>query len=469
MFNSVEFALMLLSMFISVTKQNRSAVMFLFEVALSYDKSTGEFRKTNGVLESVRRMFEPLRALGVFHGVTYEMENIKTTSVGVITCGWPGASGVLTWMGRVIGCTGDVKSPERQTDELVQEAEVEAIRKSLAEGLELLEFTPVGRIQEMVNEWTRKAKTDGRFEDWFGRGQGERSKARVSTNGSPIECSGGESSDAKLDSLVERVEGGKSGDERKAHGSEYSAQLSNIQWDGAKLAGILGLYSSGQYAAAPMKCGLRRWGRVDKQYVYRAPSHLVGRYGLAKPSMITTATAPVSLTRVEPKCVGNTEHPSGELYSGVDEAEDIDLESEYESMASTDSLISSGDVEGSTVGSRSRVGSFKFPAGDGSRPVTPELEHGLNGTTPSVSPLLTPKMLAVDLFDGWASAWETEQLCMWWSCLETKAVEGSTEALGSGRGGAEGEFGVWADGWEREQFGQWERSLRRGSGGWKCW
>ncbi|KAG9125310.1 hypothetical protein FRC07_008146, partial [Ceratobasidium sp. 392] len=82
MFNSVEFVLMFLSIFSSVTAENIKAVMFLLGLAFQYDAmDLWTAMKEYGLYDQVMTMVEPLSALAECSG--YDMSGMDKDDLTV--------------------------------------------------------------------------------------------------------------------------------------------------------------------------------------------------------------------------------------------------------------------------------------------------------------------------------------------------------------------------------------------------
>ncbi|KAF8749525.1 hypothetical protein RHS01_09993 [Rhizoctonia solani] len=76
-FSSVEFVLMLLSMYACVTKEVRTTVMFLLEIVFGYEPLRRRYGREPR-LHEVQTLFEPLLELARIHGAEYKREDIQT-------------------------------------------------------------------------------------------------------------------------------------------------------------------------------------------------------------------------------------------------------------------------------------------------------------------------------------------------------------------------------------------------------
>ncbi|EUC63251.1 hypothetical protein RSOL_487050 [Rhizoctonia solani AG-3 Rhs1AP] len=143
-FNSVELVLMLMSMFTCVTKDIRTTVMFLLEIVFGYEPLTRRFVRKPKVHE-VRTLFEPLSALALSHCTEYTLDNIQTKADALAM-----VSAILQPI--LIRLTP---------------AEFAEIHNKADDAVEIMIYTPLSEIQDMVAQWASDARMDSKFYNWL--------------------------------------------------------------------------------------------------------------------------------------------------------------------------------------------------------------------------------------------------------------------------------------------------------------
>ncbi|KAG9097425.1 hypothetical protein FRC07_010790, partial [Ceratobasidium sp. 392] len=239
MFNSVEFVLMFLSVFSSVTKESVTCVWALLYIAFDYNKEERKVRPVDWFKRQMAlKSIEPLTALAASYG--YDMKKTNKEKMSDTE-----AYELL--------CAIVVPILEKLSLE-----ELEEISKTESGGSELL-VLPLEDIKALVKMWTQHAREDEEKYEQFG---GLPALGSVKyTRGDPTDTS---NASATRDFGTERVL-----DETVQHGldeaprSEKLGPWSKMKMDGKTAAFILAYCN--EYAAATTKTNLRRNGRVVKR------------------------------------------------------------------------------------------------------------------------------------------------------------------------------------------------------------
>ncbi|KAG8775459.1 hypothetical protein FRC12_001480 [Ceratobasidium sp. 428] len=244
MFNSVEFVLMFLSIFSSVTEENIKAVMFLLGLAFQYDTIDLWAMMTQyGLYAQVLTMVGPLSALAECSG--YDMTDVDKEDLSVTEA----YEMLRAIMDPIMG----------QLDP----AEMEQIRYTAMSGGEILDLPPA-RLGALVQNWTRHARDD---EEKYGR-FGKLVVAKNTGRASGIGSADADGTSAKqAGSRPKRHMPGP--DEAVKEGPDHRPQdekldaWSKMKMDDRTAATIVEFCK--QFAAASTETTVKRSGRVKKR------------------------------------------------------------------------------------------------------------------------------------------------------------------------------------------------------------
>ncbi|QRW20036.1 hypothetical protein RhiXN_09013 [Rhizoctonia solani] len=143
-FSSVEFVLMLLSMYACVTKEVRTTVMFLLEIVFGYEPLRRRYGREPR-LHEVQTLFEPLLELARIHGAEYKREDIQTKE---------DAMGMVTGILRPILIR-------------LSAAEFAEIHSKADEAVDIMLCASAREIEEMIAEWTCEARANAKLQNWL--------------------------------------------------------------------------------------------------------------------------------------------------------------------------------------------------------------------------------------------------------------------------------------------------------------
>ncbi|KAG8743845.1 hypothetical protein FRC10_011312 [Ceratobasidium sp. 414] len=222
MFNSVEFVLMFLSMFSSVTKESIQAVTLLLHLAFQYN--IGNVRGVD------------------FHEYEFTMAAIEPLSALAESCGY------------------DMKKINK-VEMSKMPAELGEISKTGSSGSEVLAL-PLDEVRTLVKMWTQHARDDEEKHGWFGALPALGS-VEYTTSGAPADTRGTFMNDdcGPASGSNQAVKHGPD----EAPRSEKLGRWSKVRMD-AKTAAIILAYCN-EHAAVPAKTTLRRNGRVGKRQI----------------------------------------------------------------------------------------------------------------------------------------------------------------------------------------------------------
>ncbi|CAE6445061.1 unnamed protein product [Rhizoctonia solani] len=143
-FSSVELVLMLLSMYTYVTRDIRTAVMFLLEIVFGYEPATRTFGRKPTVHE-VRTLFEPLSALALCHSAEYTLEEIQTETDALAM-----VSGIL-----------------HPVLIRLSPAEFAEIHNKADDAVDIMLYTPLSELQHLVSQWASDARSNTKLDNWL--------------------------------------------------------------------------------------------------------------------------------------------------------------------------------------------------------------------------------------------------------------------------------------------------------------
>ncbi|CAE6476609.1 unnamed protein product [Rhizoctonia solani] len=144
MFDSVELVLMLMSMYACVTRDIRTAVMFLLEIVFGYEPLTKKFGRKPKVHE-VKTLFDPLSALAQFHSAEYTLEDIQNEA-------------------DAMAMVSDILKPILIR---LSPAEFAEIHNKADDAVEIMLCTPLSELQDLVTQWASEARSDVKFHSWL--------------------------------------------------------------------------------------------------------------------------------------------------------------------------------------------------------------------------------------------------------------------------------------------------------------
>ncbi|KAG8717611.1 hypothetical protein FRC09_014018 [Ceratobasidium sp. 395] len=244
MFNSVEFVLMFLSIFSSVTEENIKAVMFLLGLAFQYDTIDLWAMMTQyGLYAQVLTMVGPLSALAECSG--YDMTDVDKQDLSVTEA----YEMLRAIMDPIMG----------QLDL----AEMEQIRYTAMSGGEILDLPPA-RLGVLVQNWTRHARDDEEKYGRFGKLVAAKNTGRASgigsadADGTPAKQAGSRPK-RRMPGPDEAV---KEGPDHRPQDEKLDA-WSNMKMDDSTAATIVAFCK--RYAAASTETTVKRSGRVKKR------------------------------------------------------------------------------------------------------------------------------------------------------------------------------------------------------------
>ncbi|KAG8736232.1 hypothetical protein FRC10_009546 [Ceratobasidium sp. 414] len=244
MINSVEFVLMFLSMFSSVSQENITTVGFIFGLALQYDAMDLWVAMTeHGMYSQVMSIIEPLSGLAECAGYDMKYKHKHKLTVA-----------------EAYDMLREIVDPILGRLDL---AEMEQIRYTAISGGEVLQL-PLDELRALVKNWTRHAREDDEKYGRFGRLPAAGSVGCASESGS-IDASGmsppndGCGGKRRMPGPDEAV---KEGPDNRLKAEKLEA-WSKMKMDD-RTAAIVMAYCK-DYAAPPAETMLGRRGRVKRR------------------------------------------------------------------------------------------------------------------------------------------------------------------------------------------------------------